>query len=286
MEEGQEIESNMVTKAIANAQKRVEGRNFEIRKHLLDYDDVMNSQREFIYRERNEILQGENISDKVREYIREVCEMGLETYSDGGKHPDDWNMEALKGWLRTTFLYELGHDGSDPRRLSHAEFLEKIQKDLSARYELKEKDITPDAMRALERMITLQVIDTKWREHLLEMDELRDGIWAVGYSERNPLVEYKLRAFDLFNDMLGRLKQDVVEFLMKVQVKEVVQETHEFRKVGEEFHAELNQFGEGGIPFLPSQAPPPDTMREARLEGDHDTIGGVKRKKTRRSRRG
>ncbi len=285
MEEGQEIESNMVTKAIANAQKRVEGRNFEIRKHLLDYDDVMNSQREFIYRERNEILQGENISDKVREYIREVCEMGLETYSDGGKHPDDWDMEALKGWLRTTFLYELSHDGSDPRRLSYAEFLEKIQSDLLARYELKEKDITPDAMRALERMITLQVIDTKWREHLLEMDELRDGIWAVGYSERNPLVEYKLRAFELFNDMLGRMKQDVVEFLMKVQVKEVVQETHEFRKIGEEFHAELNQFGEGGIPFLPSQAPP-ETRREARLEDDHDTVGGVKRKKTRRSRRG
>ncbi|HSV96205.1 MAG TPA: preprotein translocase subunit SecA [Spirochaetota bacterium] len=281
MEEGQEIESTMVSKAIANAQKRVEGRNFEIRKHLLEYDDVMNSQREYIYRERADLLEGEDISENIRNYIRSACEIGVEIYSDGKKHPEDWDLDAFKLWLKSTFLVGLDYNEVDPHKLSYKDFVAALQEKMLGEYRKKEEEVGPGPMRAVERMISLQVIDTKWREHLLAMDELRDGIWAVGYSERNPLVEYKLRAFESFNMMLERMRQDIVEFLMKVQIREKIEEEVEFKKIGEEFRHEIGQFGEGGIPLAPQPAQP-------RRKDDADmapVTGGVKRKKTRRSRR-
>jgi preprotein translocase subunit SecA len=282
MEEGQEIESTMVSKAIANAQKRVEGRNFEIRKHLLEYDDVMNSQREFIYRERADLLEGEDISENIRNYIRSTCEIGVEIYSEGKKHPEDWDLDALKSWMRSTFLVDIDYNEIDPHRLSYRDFVEAIQNRMLDEYKKKEDEVGSEPMRAVERMISLQVIDTKWREHLLAMDELRDGIWAVGYSERNPLVEYKLRAFDAFNMMLERMRQDIVEFLMKVQIRERVEEEVAFKKLGEELRPEVGQFGEGGIPHSPQ----PVQVKHGQESEAAPVTGGVKRKKTRRSRRG
>lgn len=282
MQEGQEIESAMVSKAIANAQKRVEGRNFEIRKHLLEYDDVMNSQREFIYRERADLLEGEDISGNIRNYIRSTCEIGVEIYSGGRKHPEDWDLDALKSWMRSTFLVDIDYNEIDPHRLSYRDFVDAIQNRMLAEYKKKEDEVGSEPMRAVERMISLQVIDTKWREHLLAMDELRDGIWAVGYSERNPLVEYKLRAFEAFNMMLERMRQDIVEFLMKVQIREKVEEEVAFKKLGDELRPEVGQFGEGGIPLTPQ----PVRTRHAQDSEPAPVSGGVKRKKTRRSRRG
>lgn len=282
MEEGQEIESTMVSKAIANAQKRVEGRNFEIRKHLLEYDDVMNSQREYIYRERSDLLEGEDISENIRNYIRSTCEIGVEIFSEGKKHPEDWDLDALKTWARSTFLVDLDYNELNPHKLSYRDFVAALQEKMLSEYRRKEEEVGTEPMRAVERMISLQVIDTKWREHLLGMDELRDGIWAVGYSERNPLVEYKLRAFEAFNGMLERMRQDIVEFLMKVQIRERIEEEIEFKKMGEEFRPEVGQFGEGGIPLAPQPA-------QVRHKDDAEMVqvtGGVKRKKTRRSRRG
>ncbi len=282
MEEGQEIESTMVSKAIANAQKRVEGRNFEIRKHLLEYDDVMNAQREYIYRERADLLEGEDISENIRNYIRSTCEIGVEIYSEGRKHPEDWDLDALKSWLKSTFLLDIDYDEVNPHKLSYRDFVAALQENMLADYRRKEDEVGTEPMRAVERMISLQVIDTKWREHLLGMDELRDGIWAVGYSERNPLVEYKLRAFEAFNGMLERMRQDIIEFLMKVQVRERIEEEVEFKKIGQEFRPEVGQFGEGGIPL----APQPVQIRQKDEFGIAAVTGGVKRKKTRRSRRG
>ncbi|TAL29317.1 MAG: preprotein translocase subunit SecA [Spirochaetes bacterium] len=286
MVEGQEIESVMVSKAIANAQKRVEGRNFDIRKHLLEYDDVMNSQREYIYRERNELLEGEDIAPKIRAYIEEVCEIGAETYSAGERTVDGWDREGLRQWFLTVFGEELGPDTAGLKGMGSDSFVHSLKERVLKRYADKEASISAEAMRALERMITLQVIDTKWRDHLLEMDELRDGIWAVGYSERNPLVEYKLRAFELFKYNMDRVKQDIVEFLMKVQVREVVEEEkREFKPIGNAIHAELDQFGTGGIPMAMPE-PGPVIRKPADSEPGHETTGGVKRRKTRRSRRG
>ncbi|MDY6935733.1 MAG: preprotein translocase subunit SecA [Spirochaetota bacterium] len=292
MEEGQEIESKMVTKAIANAQKRVEGRNFEIRKHLLEYDDVMNSQREFIYDMRNKLLEGEDISSIVNEYITEVAESIVEFYTDGKSHPEDWDLDGLQSFMKTRYLINIDHDRIDPYKLSYNEYVNNIKEELFKTYNDKEVTVGNDAMRIAERLITLQVIDTKWREHLLTMDELRDGIWTVGYGERNPLVEYKLEGFELFRGMMDKLRQDILEFIMKVQIEEVLveeDEDFEYTKIGEEHHAEVEQFAEqGGIPVLtaqPSQGARKEFKQNAQGERNNITSGGVKRKKTRRSRR-
>ncbi len=283
LEEGQEIESKMVSRAIENAQKRVEGRNFEIRKHLLEYDEVMNSQRERIYKERNEILDGEDISGKIREYLEEVIENTVDFYMGEGAS-DGIDIEGLQTWMRNSFLVELGE--VDPESVSRDELAERVKKLLFTRYEEKEREIGSENMRTLERMIALQVIDNKWRQHLLNMDELRDGIWAVGYSERNPLMEYKLRGFQIFNETMDTMMMDVLEFLFKVQVREeqIPTEEREYKIVGKEFHGELSQFD------APSPEMAPVSGMSARPTGhsqrqEHVTTGGVKRKKTRRDRR-
>jgi preprotein translocase subunit SecA len=288
MQEGQEIESKMVSKAIANAQKRVEGRNFEIRKHLLEYDDVMNSQREFIYKLRNEILDGADISEKIKEFIFDISEAVMDAHSGGQKSSSDWDIEGLTGFLGTKYFI----DTDNSANLSYNDYLKMIADELLKKYQEKEKELPAGDMRALERMITLQAIDSKWREHLLTMDELRDGIWTAGYSEKNPLVEYKLQGMDLFRQMLDLLKQDVLEYLLKVQIKEVVQPEpqpeHHFMPVGDEFHAEVAQFGSGGIPLSSSNQPQHVVHRKTGTDDDNskfDTHAGVQRKKTRRSRR-
>lgn len=284
MEEGQEIESGMVSKAIAGAQKRVEGRNFEIRKHLLEYDDVMNSQREFIYKERNEILEGEDISGKVLSYIDDVVSSEIEMYTGGHNHPEEWEMDGLKGWLRGKFGYEIDLEEINPYKISIDEFTTAVIDKIKSLYKTKESSIGEKDMRTLERLISLQVIDTRWREHLLAMDELRDGIWTVGYSEKSPLVEYKLQGFSLFRVMMNSLKAEIIEYMMKVQVSKALDEDeYDSRLVGEEFHPEAGMFNGGGIPLSASQAPVKKNKHTS--NDDTSTDGGVKRKKTRRSRR-
>ena len=288
MEEGQEIESPMVTKAIASAQKRVEGRNFDIRKHLLEYDDVMNSQREFIYNERNEILLGEDISYKFDGYIEDVCTIKLEHFTGGGGHPEEWDTDGMKNWMRFKFGIEIDFEKIDPLELTYQEFANAITALLKKEYKKKEELLGHDDMRALERIITLQIIDNKWRDHLYNMDELRDGIWTLSYGERNPLVEYKIQGFNLFREMLSTLKEDILEYIMKVQMERVVEEeVHDLRydAIGSEFHAEVEQFGAGGIPLAVQNAPVRNTSAP-RTEPRPVTTGGVKRKKSRRNRRG
>jgi preprotein translocase subunit SecA len=284
MEEGQEIESRMVSRAIENAQKRVEGRNFEIRKHLLEYDEVMNSQREKIYRERDEILEGEDISGKIKEYLEEIIKSSVRFYTEGGSDTEGWDIEGLRTWMKSAFLVDPGD--RDYAAMSGGELEELVRELLFTRYNQKEREIGPENMRTLERMITLQVIDSKWREHLLNMDELRDGIWAVGYSERNPLVEYKLRGFDIFNETMDGLMQEVLEYLFKVQVREeyMREEEREYRVIGQEVHGEVEQFGTGGI-LAQDGGPSRNPAKHGAHHPDKESVGGVKRKKTRRGRR-
>jgi preprotein translocase subunit SecA len=291
MEEGQEIESPMVTKAIASAQKRVEGRNFDIRKHLLEYDDVMNSQREFIYKERDEILLGEDISYKFNGYIVDICEDKLKLFTGGGGHPEEWDLDGLKNWMRLKFGVDVDFKKIDPYDLTYHEFKDAITARLKEEYVHKEETIGAEDMRALERIITLQIIDNKWKDHLYNMDELRDGIWTLSYGERNPLVEYKIQGFNMFRDMLSALKEDVLEYMLKVQVERVQKQAVPeplYNAIGSEYHPEVEQFGAGGIPMSTQSAQvmvrKPAEPKKERHEAS--TIGGVKRKKSRRSRRG
>ncbi len=283
MEEGQEIESPMVSKAIANAQKRVEGRNFEMRKHLLEYDDVMNTQREYIYGERNEILEGEDISHKIKDYIGDIVESMLVSFTGGGGHPEEWDLEGIQSWLNSKFTINLDYEKVDPYKVSYSEFEHGIVDAVKAAYLEKEEKTGTEDMRTLERLITLQVIDTKWRDHLLNMDQLRDGIWTVGYGEKNPLVEYKLEGFQLFKEMLLALKEEIIEYMMKVEIEHVVEEVDfDSRVIGDEYHADVEAFGSGGIPV----ATQPVKKKKSGDKKQSATVssGGVKRKKTRRSR--
>jgi len=288
MEEGQEIESPMVSKAIASAQKRVEGRNFEIRKHLLEYDDVMNSQREFIYRERNEILDGEDISQKIRSYIGDVCKNQVEMFTGGGGHPEEWDLESLGNWFKFRFAIDLNFEEINPFDMTYKEFLAAVTARFDEKYGEREKVLGARDMRTLERLVSLQVIDKKWRDHLLNMDDLRDGIWTLGYGEKNPLVEYKIEGFHKFHLMLNTLKEEILEYMMKVQVERIVEQEPAMPEPiaqATEFHPEVGQFGGGGIPTGASaqmQAGRPGTKaREANIPVE----GGVKRKKMRRSKR-
>lgn len=189
--------------------------------------------------------------------------------------------------MRFKFGVEVDFKEISPMELNYSEFEAAIIDKLKKSYKAKEEMLGEKDMRALERMISLQIIDTKWRDHLYNMDEMRDGIWTLSYGERNPLVEYKIQGFNLFRDMLATLKEDILEYLMRVHVERIVEEeppVPSAEMIGSEYHAEVEQFGAGGIP-LAAQAAPVRKPGEQKKEQHVETTGGVKRKKSRRNRR-
>ena len=214
MDEDIPIENRMVTKAIENAQKRVEAHNFDIRKHLLEYDDVMNKQRTEIYSFRKEILQGENLKDRIYSMIDEVVEEVLSIYCPEEKHREEWNMKGLNDAVYGIFSVMLNVTPVDLNS-----FRETLISEIRNAYERKESEIGSEMMRYLEKIILLQVVDTQWKDHLLAMDYLKEGIGLRGYGQRDPLVEYKKEAFDIFAEMIGRTSTEVVSRLFKIQIQ-------------------------------------------------------------------
>jgi len=217
MEEGEPIEHKLVTRAIATAQKRVENHNFEIRKHLLEYDDVMNKQREIIYGMRRQILDGESQADNVAEWIEDLVVGTLDSYAAEGAHPEDWDLGGLSEALHRQFDVKIPAAQYD-EVVSREGLGELVSEAVKERYAQREHELGEELMRALERHEMLIVIDTQWKDHLLSIDHLKEGIGLRGYGQRDPLTEYKKEAFDLFQDMVERVKAIVVERLFKVQV--------------------------------------------------------------------
>ncbi len=219
MEEDVPIENRMVTRAIENAQKRVEAHNFEIRKHLLEYDDVMNKQRSEVYSFRREILQGTHLRDRLLSMIENVVDELLEIYCPEDKHWEEWDMKGLRDALFGTL--SLSPDLTPDRRDVFREMLLSL---IRTAYEQKETQVGSELMRYLEKVIMLQVIDAQWKDHLLAMDHLKEGIGLRGYGQKDPLVEYKKEAFDVFSDMTSRLSTEIVKrlFKMQIQTKEAV----------------------------------------------------------------
>src|SRR5881296_1860168 len=217
MEEGEPIEHKLVTRAIATAQKRVENHNFEIRKHLLEYDDVMNKQREIIYGMRRQILDGESQADNVAEWIEDLVIGTLDGYAAEGAHPEDWDLGGLTEALHRQFDVKIPAAQYD-EVVSREGLGELASEAVRERYAQRERELGEELMRALERHEMLIVIDTQWKDHLLSIDHLKEGIGLRGYGQRDPLTEYKKEAFDLFQDMVERTKAIVVERLFKVQV--------------------------------------------------------------------
>ncbi|MGE0643508.1 MAG: preprotein translocase subunit SecA [Nitrospira sp.] len=221
MEEGVPIEHGMVTRAIANAQKKVEAHNFEIRKQLLEYDDVMNKQREVIYRHRRAVLDGDNLTSDLHDMIDSSVESTLNVYCPPDQYPEDWDVKGLTEVMHSQFGLDLvqGKDdaGDSLRDVGRDALLEDLRTQAREGYAKKEQELGPELMRFLEKTFMLQVIDHHWKDHLLGMDHLRDGIGLRGYGQKDPLIEYKREGFDLFAGMMERIKSDTLDRLFHVQ---------------------------------------------------------------------
>ncbi|MGQ0667485.1 MAG: preprotein translocase subunit SecA [Nitrospiraceae bacterium] len=221
MEEGVPIEHGMVTRAIANAQKKVEAHNFEIRKQLLEYDDVMNKQREVIYRHRRAVLSGENLTDDLHDMMASAVESSLNVYCQAEQYPEEWDMKGLIEMMQGQFGLDITqgkHDGGESLRdMGRDALLEDLRTQVRDAYARKTQELGSDLMRFLEKTFMLQVIDHHWKDHLLGMDHLRDGIGLRGYGQKDPLIEYKREGFDLFAGMMERIKSDTLERLFHVQ---------------------------------------------------------------------
>ncbi|MBI5893324.1 MAG: preprotein translocase subunit SecA [Deltaproteobacteria bacterium] len=220
MEEGVPIEHRLVSKAIENAQKKVEAHNFDIRKHLLEYDDVMNQQRTVVYDYRRKILKGEGLRELVTEFIDEMADDIVETHTDEKTHPEEWDIKAIKDAVFKQFA---AHPEFKPEfkidEIHTREALaDAIAEDAKEAYKKKAETIGNEMFSHLEKIVMLQTIDTLWKDHLLGMDHLKEGIGLRGYAQKNPLQEYKKEGFDLFADMIFRLKTEIVERLFKVQI--------------------------------------------------------------------
>jgi preprotein translocase subunit SecA len=214
MDEDIPIENKMVTKSIENAQKRVEAHNFDIRKHLLEYDDVMNKQRTEIYSFRKELLQGENLKDRIYSMIDEVVDEVLSIYCPEEKHRDEWDTKGLNDAVYGIFSVVLNVTPMDLNSLR-----EVLISEIRNAYEKKESEIGSDMMQYLEKIILLQVVDTQWKDHLLAMDHLKEGIGLRGYGQRDPLAEYKKEAFDMFAELTDRISTEVLSRLFKIQIQ-------------------------------------------------------------------
>jgi preprotein translocase subunit SecA len=217
MEEGEPIEHKLVTRAIATAQKRVETHNFEIRKHLLEYDDVMNKQREIVYGLRRQILDGESQAETITEWIEESVAGTIDAYASADAHPEDWDLAGLAAALTQQFDIKIA-PAQFMEVTSRAGLEELVATAVKERYEERERELGPDLLRMLERHEMLIVIDQQWKDHLLSIDHLKEGIGLRGYGQRDPLTEYKREAFDLFQAMIDRVRASVLERLFKVQV--------------------------------------------------------------------
>ena len=221
MEEGVPIESGLITRRIEAAQKAVEGQNFEARKHLLEYDDVMNKQRQAVYGLRRQLLEGIDQKELILEdYVRDILGGLLDKYCAKETHAEDWDIKSLKSQIFTRFGVDIAAEGIEAEKLNRQELGDAIFEKLKERYEAKEKLIGPDAMRHHERIIMLSVIDQQWKDHLLSMDHLREGIGLRGYGQHDPLVEYKRESFDMFEAMMERFEEETVRYLYLMQVIE------------------------------------------------------------------
>jgi preprotein translocase subunit SecA len=220
MTEGVPIESRLISSRIENAQKSVEAQNFDARKHLLEYDDVMNKQRETIYAIRRSALEGKDQRDYVLGVAEDVGRELVDTYCPREQHPGQWNTTQFIAEVNSQFGIDAKAAGADPASLNHDQLADALVEAIRTRYAEKEKQFSPDLLRWLERRIILDVVDTQWKDHLLSLDHLKEGIGLRGYGQKDPLVEFKKEAFILFEDMMTRIDNETVRYLFHVQIQQ------------------------------------------------------------------
>ncbi len=220
MTEGVPIESRLISSRIENAQKSVEAQNFDARKHLLEYDDVMNKQRETIYAIRRSALEGKDQRDYVMGIAEDVARELVDRYCAREVHPGQWNSTQFLAEVHSQFGIDAKTANADPGTLNHDQLSDALAEAVQTRYEEKEKQFSPDLLRWLERRIILDVVDSQWKDHLLSLDHLKEGIGLRGYGQKDPLVEFKKEAFILFEDMMARIDNETVRYLYHVQIQQ------------------------------------------------------------------
>jgi len=235
----------MLSKQIEKAQRKVEEQHFLMRKHTLEYDDVLNQQREVIYRYRDEILEGRDMSDAAREEVVNLIARMVDEYT-AGDFVEDWDIEGLLRRIEEIFTPSPAFAEIDHRRVDHEDLTLRLQEEALAQYDRRERELGDELMRALERFLLLQIIDQRWREHLYDMDYLREGIHLRGFAQIEPLVAYKNEAFELFRDLMNGVWGDFARMI---------------------FHVEVTVDGENGAaapPAPPSRRPSPSSSSSTR----------------------
>lgn len=220
LEEDVPIEHSMITRAIENAQKKVEGRNFEIRKHILEYDDVLNQQREVIYRQRRQVLEGENLRDSILQMMADVVENALLIYLGDKTAEEDWDLSGLRSYAQRIFLPGEKLRAEELQSLSAEEIKEELLAQAHNCYEVREKEVGAEVMRELERVVLLRTVDSKWMEHIDMMHELRQGVWLRSFGQQDPLIEYKYEAYEMFQEMIHSIQEDVIRLLFHLKVSQ------------------------------------------------------------------
>jgi len=257
MEEGVPIESRFVSKQIENAQKRVEGQNFSYRKHVLEYDDVMNKQREAVYGLRRQLLEGEDQKEYLMGIADDIMSGFVSQFAGKDTHPDEWDLEGLATAVLRQFGFDYRAEGIDPGQLGSKDLEDALIAKAHEKYDQKEAIIGSAPMRYHERMLMLQIVDSQWKDHLLAMDHLKEGIGLRGYGQRDPLVEYKKESYELFEDLMGRIEEDTLRFLFLLQpVEEKKQaEQVERRRRKQEFVMSNQNGGDGAARQVKRDSP-------------------------------
>ncbi len=219
LEEDEPINSRMVSNAIQKAQKRVEARNFDIRKYVLEYDDVMNQQRKVVYDQRRKILEGEDMKDQILSMVDSIIEKGMETYADPKLYPEEWDFAGLLKYAEKYFLAPGDLKLEEIEDMSREEVEDKLKTMAHETYNAREESIGAPMMRELEKAVMLKVVDSKWMEHLDDMDMLKEGISLRSYGQRNPIVEYKVEAFDIFEEMQQAMMETIILYLYHIQIR-------------------------------------------------------------------
>jgi len=274
MEEDVPIESRMVTKSIERAQKQVEGRNFEIRKHLLQYDDVMNKQREAVYRLRRRILDGSEGREWVLRAAREIVGSAIDTHCPEDKHPTEWDRGGIEGELKEMFGLTLAAADVTWDTVTRPQLEEALGAAVEARYDTRAQTLGAEQFSQLQRYILLSVLDTQWKDHLLVLDHLKEGIGMRAYGQRDPLVEYKRESFDLFQQMMERIEDQVVQYLYRVELVQAAPERRRPMQRATAVKAEASGMAAGGeraeARHSPTSGPPTTVRRSTPKVGRND----------------
>jgi preprotein translocase subunit SecA len=271
MEDGVPIEHRWISKAIENAQKKVESHNFDIRKHLLEYDDVMNRQREVVYHRRKELLSGAPIKDDIVDMCDALIEEIVKAHVDTEAAPEEWNWKAIEDAFYKQFHFHFNfRENANGRTIDHPDDLIEVAcARVRALYDQREEEFTPPVMRQIEKIVMLQTLDSLWKDHLLAMDHLKESIGLRGYAQLNPLVEYQKEGFSMFEALMGTMQMDVVEKVFSVQtvreqsVQQLEQQTPRPQRVVMSHGGQTEQ--------APASGPPPGAVkREADKVGRND----------------